>query len=30
MTVDVASSVKKMFVDGKWTESESGKTFDAV
>jgi len=30
MTVDVASSLKKMFVDGKWIESESGKTFDAI
>jgi acyl-CoA reductase-like NAD-dependent aldehyde dehydrogenase len=30
MTVDVARSVRKMFVDGKWVESESGKTFDAV
>src|SRR5437773_12563838 len=30
MTVDVASSIKKMFVDGRWIESESGKTFDAI
>jgi len=30
MTVDVARSVRKMFVDGKWVESESGHTFDAV
>jgi acyl-CoA reductase-like NAD-dependent aldehyde dehydrogenase len=30
MTVDVAKSVRKMFVDGKWVESESGQTFDAV
>ena len=30
MTVDVASSIKKMFVDGQWIESESGKTFDAI
>ncbi|TMD33816.1 MAG: aldehyde dehydrogenase [Chloroflexi bacterium] len=30
MTVDVASSVKKMFVDGQWVDSESGKLFDAV
>src|ERR1700674_2388564 len=30
MTVDVASSVRKMFVDGDWVESESGQTFDAV
>ena len=30
MTVDVARSVRKMFVDGKWIESESGKTFDAI
>jgi acyl-CoA reductase-like NAD-dependent aldehyde dehydrogenase len=29
MTVDVAQSVKKMFVDGNWTESESGQLFDA-
>jgi len=30
MTVDVASSVRKMFVDGSWVESESGQTFDAI
>ena len=30
MTVDVASSVRKMFVDGAWVESESGQTFDAI
>src|SRR5947209_18136819 len=30
MTVDVARSVKKMFVDGQWVDSESGKHFDAV
>jgi succinate-semialdehyde dehydrogenase/glutarate-semialdehyde dehydrogenase len=30
MTVDVARSVRKMFVDGKWVESESGQTFDAI
>ena len=30
MTVDVAKSVRKMFVDGKWVDSESGHTFDAV
>src|ERR1700730_6714599 len=30
MTVDVASSVRKMFVNGQWIESESGNTFDAV
>src|SRR5467141_336269 len=29
MTIDVARSVKKMFVDGKWVESESGEVFDA-
>jgi len=29
MTIDVAKSVKKMFVDGKWVESESGELFDA-
>src|SRR2546429_1452146 len=29
MTIDVAKSVKKMFVDGKWVESESGQLFDA-
>src|SRR5258706_2497421 len=30
MTIDVARSVKKMFVDGKWTESESGQLFEAT
>src|SRR6202158_6491294 len=30
MTVDGARSVRKMFVDGTWVESESGQTFDAV
>src|SRR4029077_17976819 len=30
MTVDVARSVKKMFVDGQWIDSESGKHFDAT
>jgi acyl-CoA reductase-like NAD-dependent aldehyde dehydrogenase len=30
MTIDVARSVKKMFVDGKWSESESGELFDAT
>src|SRR5258706_8068019 len=29
MTVDVARSLKKMFVDGAWVESESGEHFDA-
>src|SRR5437588_12127 len=29
MTIDVARSVKKMFVDGKGVESESGELFDA-
>src|SRR2546430_11021155 len=29
MTIDVAKSVKKMFVDGKWVESESGELFEA-
>src|SRR5438128_11535116 len=29
VTIDVARSVKKMFVDGKWIESESGQLFDA-
>src|SRR3989475_3851228 len=29
MTIDVARSVKKMFVDGKWVESESGEYYDA-
>src|SRR5450759_1319571 len=30
MTIDIAMSVRKMFVDGSWIESESGKTFDAI
>src|ERR1700674_665250 len=30
MTIDVARSVKKMFVDGEWTESESGELFEAT
>src|SRR3984893_13176646 len=30
MTVDVARSVRKMFVDGTWVESESGQTLDAI
>src|SRR6267378_7195012 len=30
MTIDVARSVKKMFVDGKWTDSESGQIFEAT
>src|SRR5712691_2354165 len=29
MTIDVARSVKRMFVDGEWVESESGQLFDA-
>src|SRR2546426_4828900 len=29
MTIDVAKSVKKMFADGRWVESESGELFDA-
>ncbi len=29
MTTQIAGSVKKMFIDGKWVESESGKLFDA-
>src|SRR6202022_1085620 len=29
MTVDVARSMKKMFVDGRWVDSESGKHFEA-
>ena len=29
MTIDVARSVKKMFVNGEWVESESGQLFDA-
>src|SRR3984893_679877 len=30
MTVDVARSVRNLFVDGRWTGSESGETFDAT
>ena len=30
MTVDVARSLRKMFVDGAWVDSESGRHFDAV
>ena len=30
MTVDVARSIRKMFIDGRWIESESGRTFEAV
>src|ERR1700694_1402636 len=30
MTIDIARSVKKMFVDGEWTESESGELFEAT
>src|SRR6202171_1426729 len=30
MTIDVARDVKKMFVDGKWVESESGQLFAAT
>ena len=30
MTVDVARSLKKMFVNGQWVDSESGKHFEAV
>src|SRR5256712_166389 len=29
MTVDVAKSMKKMFVDGRWVDSESGRHFEA-
>src|SRR5439155_2030577 len=29
MTIEVARTVKKMFVDGRWVESESGEVFDA-
>src|SRR5205823_7455001 len=29
MTVDVARSVRKMFIEGRWVESESGQLFDA-
>jgi acyl-CoA reductase-like NAD-dependent aldehyde dehydrogenase len=30
MTVDVARSLRRMFVDGAWVDSESGNHFDAV
>src|SRR5256714_3597439 len=30
MTVDVARSLRKMFVNGDWVDSESGRHFDAV
>jgi len=30
MTVDVARSLRKMFVNGAWVDSESGRHFDAV
>ena len=30
MTIDVARSIKKMFVDGKWMDSESGQHYDAT
>ena len=30
MTIDLARDVRKMFVDGKWTESESGELFEAI
>jgi len=30
MTVEVARSVKKMFVDGQWVDSETGRHFEAV
>src|SRR5256885_1198461 len=29
MTVDIARSVRKMFIDGEWVESESGQVFEA-
>src|SRR2546423_15312772 len=29
MTVDIARSVRKMFIDGQWVESESGQVFEA-
>jgi succinate-semialdehyde dehydrogenase/glutarate-semialdehyde dehydrogenase len=29
MTIDVARSLKHMYIDGKWVESESGEHFDA-
>jgi len=29
MTISVAQNTKKMFIDGKWVESESGEHFDA-
>ena len=30
MTVDVARSLRKMFVNGDWVDSESGRHFDAI
>ena len=30
MTVDVARSVRNLFVDGRWTGSQSGETFAAT
>jgi len=30
MTVDVARSLRKMFVNGAWVDSESGRHFDAI
>jgi succinate-semialdehyde dehydrogenase/glutarate-semialdehyde dehydrogenase len=30
MTVDVARSLRKMFVDGEWVDSEGGRHFEAV
>src|SRR3979409_2050959 len=30
MTIDVARSVKKMFVDGQWTESERGQLLEGT
>src|SRR5438128_10744587 len=29
MTIDVAKTVKQMFISGSWVESESGEHFDA-
>ncbi len=29
MTISIAKSIKKMFIDGRWVESESGEHFDA-
>jgi len=29
MTIQVEKTVKKMFIDGRWTDSEAGATFDA-